>query len=101
MAADHVDAPPKKTKAGAPRRKRDRARTEADLLSAALRLLHRNGVLAGLSLQEVSAPGKPCCGPPWPNDTSPTERSAHIIVRWTSRTVGRGCSPRRCGIPTG
>ncbi|WP_342661634.1 hypothetical protein Rruber_05441 (plasmid) [Rhodococcus ruber] len=37
------------------RRKRDRAQTEADLMAAALRLLERNGVLAGLNLQEVAA----------------------------------------------
>lgn len=36
------------------RRKRDRHGTEAELLAAARRLLDRNGVLAGLSLQEVS-----------------------------------------------
>lgn len=36
------------------RRKRDRLGTEAELLAAARRLLDRNGVLAGLSLQEVS-----------------------------------------------
>ncbi|MBH1933478.1 TetR/AcrR family transcriptional regulator [Streptomyces sp. AV19] len=38
-----------------PRRKRDRAATEAALLDAAVRLLRRDGVLAGLNLQEVAA----------------------------------------------
>lgn len=37
------------------RKRRDRARTEADLLAAARRLLERDGVLAGLNLQEVAA----------------------------------------------
>lgn len=36
------------------RRPRDRARTEADLLEAAFALLRRDGVLAGLNLQEVA-----------------------------------------------
>lgn len=35
-------------------RKRDRAATEAALMAAAIRLLERDGVLAGLNLQEVS-----------------------------------------------
>ncbi|MFI1919521.1 TetR/AcrR family transcriptional regulator [Nocardia sp. NPDC020380] len=37
------------------RKKRDRARTEADLLDAAERLFDRDGVLAGLNLNEVAA----------------------------------------------
>jgi AcrR family transcriptional regulator len=36
------------------RRGRDRARTEADLLEAAFELLQRDGVFAGLNLQEVA-----------------------------------------------
>jgi AcrR family transcriptional regulator len=42
--------------ATAPRgaRKRDRAATESALMAAAIRLLERDGVLAGLNLQEVS-----------------------------------------------
>lgn len=36
------------------RRPRDRARTEADLLDAAFELLQRDGVFAGLNLQEVA-----------------------------------------------
>jgi len=36
------------------RRSRDRARTEADLLEAAFELLQRDGVFAGLNLQEVA-----------------------------------------------
>jgi AcrR family transcriptional regulator len=36
------------------RRSRDRARTEADLLDAAFELLQRDGVFAGLNLQEVA-----------------------------------------------
>ncbi|MFE3193243.1 TetR/AcrR family transcriptional regulator [Nocardia sp. NPDC059240] len=38
-----------------PRKKRDRARTEADLFDAVERLLERDGVLAGLNLNEVAA----------------------------------------------
>lgn len=37
-----------------PRRRRDRARTETDLLDAAQRLFDRDGVLAGLNLNEVA-----------------------------------------------
>lgn len=40
--------------AGRARRPRDRARTEADLLDAAFALLQRDGVFAGLNLQEVA-----------------------------------------------
>ena len=40
---------------GTVRRRRDRARTEADLLDAANRLFDRDGVLAGLNLNEVAA----------------------------------------------
>lgn len=40
--------------APARRKKRDRARTEADLLDAAQRLFDRDGVLAGLNLNEVA-----------------------------------------------
>lgn len=36
------------------RRKRDRTASETDLLEAAFRLVERNGVLAGLNLQEVA-----------------------------------------------
>ncbi|MGH3251757.1 MAG: TetR/AcrR family transcriptional regulator [Trebonia sp.] len=36
------------------RRSRDRARTEADLLEATFELLQRDGVFAGLNLQEVA-----------------------------------------------
>lgn len=36
------------------RRRRDRARTEADLLAAARRLIRRDGVLSGLNLNEVA-----------------------------------------------
>ena len=36
------------------RRKRDRTASETDLLEAALRLVERDGVLAGLNLQEVA-----------------------------------------------
>lgn len=39
---------------GKHRRKYDRSATEANLLAAALRLLERDGVLAGLNLQEVA-----------------------------------------------
>jgi AcrR family transcriptional regulator len=39
---------------GRRRRSRDRARTEADLLEAAFELLQRDGVFAGLNLQEVA-----------------------------------------------
>ncbi|UGT42583.1 TetR/AcrR family transcriptional regulator [Nocardia yamanashiensis] len=38
-----------------PRKKRDRARTESDLFDAVERLLERDGVLAGLNLNEVAA----------------------------------------------
>lgn len=37
------------------RKRRDRARTEADLLAAAERLFDRDGVLAGINLNEVAA----------------------------------------------
>lgn len=37
-----------------PRRSRDRARTEADLLEATFALLQRDGVFGGLNLQEVA-----------------------------------------------
>lgn len=40
--------------AGTKRRSRDRARTEANLLDAAQRLFTRDGVLAGLNLNEVA-----------------------------------------------
>ncbi|MFJ4656980.1 TetR/AcrR family transcriptional regulator [Nocardia sp. NPDC088792] len=39
---------------GRTRKKRDRARTEADLMDAAERLFERDGVLAGLNLNEVA-----------------------------------------------
>jgi AcrR family transcriptional regulator len=39
---------------GGGRRSRDRARTEADLLAATFDLLQRDGVFAGLNLQEVA-----------------------------------------------
>ena len=42
------------TGAAGRRRARDRARTEADLLEAAFGLLQRDGVFAGLNLQEVA-----------------------------------------------
>ncbi|MFB7717084.1 MULTISPECIES: TetR/AcrR family transcriptional regulator [unclassified Nocardia] len=38
-----------------PRKKRDRARTESDLFDAVERLLERDGILAGLNLNEVAA----------------------------------------------
>ncbi|MGW4243318.1 TetR/AcrR family transcriptional regulator [Nocardia sp. NPDC004722] len=38
-----------------PRKKRDRARTESDLFDAVERLLERDGMLAGLNLNEVAA----------------------------------------------
>lgn len=38
-----------------PRKKRDRARTESDLFDAVERLLERDGVLAGVNLNEVAA----------------------------------------------
>lgn len=41
-------------RAARPRRARDRARTEADLLAVAFELLQRDGVFAGLNLQEVA-----------------------------------------------
>lgn len=41
-----------------PRRPRDREATESDLLDAAWKLLHRDGVLAGLNLREVSDAAK-------------------------------------------
>jgi AcrR family transcriptional regulator len=40
------------------RRLRDRARTEADLLEATFDLLQRDGIFAGLNLQEVAARAK-------------------------------------------
>ena len=45
-------APPKTAPRGA--RKRDRAATEGALMAAAVRLLERDGVLAGLNMQAVS-----------------------------------------------
>lgn len=59
-AGDRADTaagdPPGTTAAGAGRRRRsrDRARTEADLLKATFELLQRDGVFAGLNLQEVA-----------------------------------------------
>lgn len=45
----------RRSEADPPRRTRDRARTEANLLSAVRRILERDGVLAGLKVQEVAA----------------------------------------------
>jgi AcrR family transcriptional regulator len=47
---DHETEPERNNK----RRKRDRTASETDLLEAAFRLVERNGVLAGLNLQEVA-----------------------------------------------
>lgn len=43
------------TETGRGRRRRDRARTESDLLAATERLVDRDGVLAGVNLNEVAA----------------------------------------------
>ena len=46
--------PPEAGEPAAPRKRRDRRQTEGALMAAALRLLERDGVLAGLNLQEVA-----------------------------------------------
>jgi AcrR family transcriptional regulator len=51
-AGNQVDAAP--AHAARQRRSRDRARTESDLLEAAFELFRRDGVFAGLNLQEVA-----------------------------------------------
>lgn len=53
-ATDQSDLGPRVNGAGNRVRARDRDATEADLLRATLRLLERNGLLGGLSLQEVA-----------------------------------------------